>query len=91
MATVLPQAPVTERPDVLPPERQKEHSELDSPLPLRQGRPLTDREALRFLHHALSDIQRTSARTLATVSESYDLIRFADGLSGPLYLSVDDK
>jgi len=70
---------------------QKEHSELDSPLPLRQGRPLTDREVLGFLDRALSDIQRTSARTLATVSESYDLIRFTDGLSGPLYRSVDDK
>ena len=82
---------MAERPDVLPPEWEKEHSELGSPLSLGQGRPLTDREALDFLHRALSDIQRTSARTLGTVSESYDLIRVADDLSGPLYRSVVDK
>jgi len=80
---------VAERPHVLPPEWQKEHSELDSPLPFRQGQPLSDREVLSFLHRALFDIQRTSARTLATVSEPYDLIRFADNLSNPLYRSAD--
>jgi hypothetical protein len=40
---------------------------------------------LAVFHHALSDLQRTSARTLVTVSDTYDLIRFADKLSGALY------
>ena len=88
-ATILPQAPVAERPHVLPPEWQKEHSEVGSPLAFRQRQPLSDREVLGFLHRALIDIQRTSARTLAAVSESYDLIRFADNLSNPLYRSAD--
>jgi hypothetical protein len=44
---------------------------------------------LDFLRRALFDIQRTSARTLAAVSESYYLIRFADNLSNPLYRSAD--
>lgn len=84
-------APVAERPTVLPPERQKEHSKLGSPLPLRQGQPVSDREVLEFLHRALSDVQRTSAQTLAMVSESYDLIRITDSLSSPLYRSADSK
>ena len=89
LATVLLQAPVAERPHhVLPPEWQKEHSELGSQLPSRQGQ-FSDREVLDFLHRALFDIQQTSARTLAAVTESYDLIRFADNLSNPLYRSAD--
>jgi hypothetical protein len=91
LATIIPQAPVAERLHVLPPEWQKEHIELGSPLPFGQGQPLSDREVLDFLHRALFDIQRTSARTLAAVSESYDLIRFADNLSNPLYRSADNK
>ena len=87
-ATILPQAPVAERPHVLPPEWQKEHTELRSSPP-RQRQPLSDREVLDFLRRALFDIQRTSARTLTAVSESYDLIRFADNLSNPLYRSAD--
>jgi len=89
LATILPQAPVAERPHVLPPEWQKEHSEVGSPLPFRQRQPLSDREVLGFFRRALFDIQRTSARTLTAVSESYDLIRFADNLSNPLYRSAD--
>ena len=81
---------MAERPHVLPPpEWQKEHTELGSSLPFRQRQPLSDREILGFLRRALFDIQRTSARTLAAVSESYDLIRFADNLSNPLYRSAD--
>jgi hypothetical protein len=87
-ATILPQAPVAERPHVLPPEWQKEYTELRSSPP-RQRQPLSDREVLGFLRRTLFDIQRTSARTLAAVSESYDLIRFADNLSNPLYRSAD--
>src|SRR5262249_52387854 len=49
----------------------------------------SDREVLDFLHRALFDIQQTSARTLAAVTKSYDLIRFADNLSNPLYRSAD--
>ena len=79
---------MAERPHVLPPEWQKEHTELRSSPP-RQRQPLSDREVLDFLRRALFDIQRTSARTLATVSEPYDLIRFADNLSNPLYRSAD--
>ena len=62
---------------------------MGSPLPFRQRQPLSDRKILGFLHRALFDIKRTSARSLATVSESYDLIRFADNLSNPLYRSAD--
>ena len=80
---------MADRPHVLPPEWQKEHSKLGSPLPFRQRQPLSDPEVLGFLHRALFDIRRTSARTLAAVSESYDLIRFADNLSNPLYRSAD--
>jgi hypothetical protein len=60
---------------------------LSSPRPLGKS---SDREVLDFLHRALSDIQRTNARTLATVSDSYDLIRLVEKLSGPLYPSADD-
>jgi len=62
---------------------------LGSPLPFRQRQSLSDREVLGFLHRVLFDIRRTSALTLAAVSESYDLIRFADNLSNPLYRSAD--
>lgn len=73
---------------VLPPEWQKEHSVLPSPRPLRQ---LSDREVLAFLHRALSDMQVTSAQSLATVSESHELIRLVEELSGPRYPSADDN
>jgi hypothetical protein len=60
---------------------------LPSPRPLRQ---LSDREVLAFLHRALSDVQRTSAQTLALVNDSYELIRLVEELSGPIYASADD-
>ena len=80
---------MAERPHVLPPGWQKERTELGSSPPFKQRQLLSDREVLDFLRRALFDIQRTSARTLAAVSESYDLIRFADNLSNPLYRSAD--
>jgi hypothetical protein len=58
------------------------------PRPLRQ---LSDREVLAFLHRALSDVQRTSAQTLATLNDSYELIRSVEELSGPRYPSADDN
>jgi hypothetical protein len=80
---------VAERPHVLPPKWQKEAHQIELFTPFRQRQPLSDREVLDFLRRALFDVQRTSARTLAVVSESYDLIRFADNLSNPLYRSAD--
>jgi hypothetical protein len=61
---------------------------LPSPRPLRQ---ISDREVLALLHRALSDIQRTSAQSLATVNDSCELIRSVEQLSGPRYPSADDK
>ena len=56
--------------------------------PQTKATPLCPR-SVGFPRRALFDIQRTSARTLTAVSESYDLIRFADNLSNPLYRSAD--
>jgi hypothetical protein len=61
---------------------------LPSPRPLGQ---LSDREVLAFLHRALSDMQQTNAQTLATVNDSYELIRLVEELSGPIYPSADDN
>jgi hypothetical protein len=58
--------------------------------PLTEQR-LSDREVLGWLHRALSDIQRTSGRTQATVSDTCDLIRLVDKLSGARYPSADKQ
>jgi hypothetical protein len=36
-------------------------------------------------------MQQTNAQTLATVNDSYELIRLVKELSGPIYPSADDN
>jgi hypothetical protein len=61
---------------------------LSSPLTERR---LLDREALAMLRRALTDIQRTSGRTQAMISDTSDLIRLVDKLSGARYPSADKR
>jgi hypothetical protein len=61
---------------------------LSSPLTERR---LSDREVLGWLRRALSDVQRTSGRTQAMISDTSDLIRSVDKLSGARYPSADKQ
>jgi hypothetical protein len=61
---------------------------LSSPL---MERRLSDPEALALRHRTLSDIQQTSGRTQATISDTCDLIRLVDKLSGARYPSADKQ